>query len=136
MPETYSAVYSATKYALRGFSLTLNIELKRHNIFVGTVFPDSIDTPMLTYEATHDGSPLTFLSKPQSPDAVARAVLKTVSSHKVETYVPPFSATLPKMITCIPGILPPLWRLLEKAGEKKKQKYLARAGISTEGEKA
>lgn len=123
VPETYSAVYSATKFALRGFNLTLNIELGRHNIFVGTVFPDSIDTPMLRYEAQHNGSPLTFLSTPQKPEAVARAVYRAITKRKIESYVPAFSATLPKLLTCIPWVIPPIWRMLEKEGEKKKQAY-------------
>jgi len=123
VPETYSAVYSATKFALRGFNLTLNIELARHNIFVGTIFPDSIDTPMLRYEAEHNGSPLTFLSTPQKPEDVARAVYRAITKRKIESYVPAFSATLPKLLTCIPRIIPPIWRMLEKEGEKKKQAY-------------
>ena len=123
VPETYSAVYSATKFAPRGFNLTLNIELSRHNIFVGTIFPDSIDTPMLRYEAQHDGSPLTFLSKPQKPEAVAQAVYRAITKRKIESYVPAFSSTLPKLLTCIPWAIPPIWRMLEKEGEKKKQIY-------------
>jgi short-subunit dehydrogenase len=123
VPETYSAVYSATKFALRGFNLTLNIELSRHNIFVGTIFPDSIDTPMLRYEAQHDGSPLTFLSTPQKPEAVARAVYRAITKRRIESYVPAFSSTLPKLLACIPWAIPPIWRILEKEGEKKKRNY-------------
>ena len=123
VPETHSAVYSATKFALRGFNLTLNIELRKHDIFVGTVFPDSIDTPMLRYESQHDGSPLTFLSSPQKPEAVARAVYRAITRRKIESYVPSFSSTLPKLLTCIPWAIPPIWRILEKEGEKKKQTY-------------
>ncbi|HOO70533.1 MAG TPA: SDR family oxidoreductase [Spirochaetota bacterium] len=124
VPETRSALYSATKFALRGLSLTLNIELKKHHIFTGAVFPDSIDTPMLKYEAAHGGSPLTFLSKPQKPEAVAKAVYRAIIKRKVETYVPGFSATLPKLLMCLPSVIPPLWRMLEKSGEKKKAAYL------------
>jgi len=123
VPETHSAVYSATKFALRGFNLTLNIELRKHNIFVGTVFPDSIDTPMLRYEAEHDGSPLTFLSTPQKPEAVARAVYRAITAKKIESYVPSFSSTLPKLLACIPWAIPPIWRMLEKEGAKKKLAY-------------
>ncbi|MBN1534907.1 MAG: SDR family oxidoreductase [Spirochaetes bacterium] len=129
VPETHSAVYSATKFALRGFNLTLHIELKRHGIFVGTVFPDSIDTPMLRYEAAHGGSPLTFLSTPQKPEAVARAVYRAIAKRKIESYVPSFSATLPKILTCIPRFIPPIWGMLERSGVKKKLAYQREHGI-------
>lgn len=124
VPETYSAVYSATKFAIRGFNQTLHIELKKKNIFVGTVFPDSVDTAMLEYEALHNGSPLTFLSKPCSAQTVAKAVVKAVQKKKIETYVPRFSATLPKILQTMPFLIPPLWLVLEKIGERKKQIYL------------
>ena len=60
VPETYSAIYTATKFALRGFSLTIGIELKKHGIGVSAIFP-VVATPMLK-QASHGGSPLTFLS--------------------------------------------------------------------------
>ncbi|PKL38917.1 MAG: short-chain dehydrogenase [Spirochaetae bacterium HGW-Spirochaetae-1] len=132
VPETHSAVYSATKFALRGFNLTLNIELKKHNIFAGAVFPDSIDTPMLRYEAVHGGSPLTFLGKPAKPAAVARAVYRAITRKKIESYVPAFSATLPKILTCVPALIPPIWRMLEKSGEKKKLAYQKKFNIKGE----
>ena len=130
VPETYSSIYTATKFAIRGFNLTLNIELAKHNIFVGTVFPDSIDTPMLRYEAKNGGSPLTFMSNPQKPEAVAKAVYRSISRKKIESYVPHFSATLPKILMCIPWVIPPIWRILENAGEKRKLNYIERNSIN------
>ena len=41
VPETYSSIYTATKFALRGFNLTLALELKEYGIAVSTIFPDS-----------------------------------------------------------------------------------------------
>lgn len=41
------AVYAATKYACRGYSLAAALELRRHNIFVTTISPDAVETPLL-----------------------------------------------------------------------------------------
>ena len=38
------AVYSATKWGLRGFGASLMLEVREHNIRVTTVFPGSVDT--------------------------------------------------------------------------------------------
>jgi NADP-dependent 3-hydroxy acid dehydrogenase YdfG len=38
------AVYSATKWALRGFGASLLLEVREHDIRVTTVFPGSVDT--------------------------------------------------------------------------------------------
>ncbi len=123
VPETRSGVYAATKFALRGFNLTINIELKERGIFAGAVFPDSVNTPMLRYEATHGGSPLTFLGPPQQPEQVAEAVYRAIVKKKIESYVPYSTAFFSKILACIPWIFPPVWRMLEISGEKKKKKF-------------
>ncbi len=124
VPETYSSIYTATKFALRGFDLTLNLELKKHNITVSTIFPDSVDTSMLEYEAKHGGSPLTFLSDPVNPERVAKAALKAILKNKVEICVPHFQGTLSKFIMCFPKRVQKMWPKLEKKGEKRKQEFL------------
>jgi short-subunit dehydrogenase len=129
VPETNSAVYTATKYALRGLGLTLNLEMKPYNIHVGTVFPDSVDTPMLRYEATHGGSPLTFLNPPQHPRDVARAVLRAITGNRSEVYVPASTGVFSKIVTIWPGLVLKIWPLLAKMGAKNKAKILKQFGM-------
>ncbi len=124
VPETYSSIYTATKFALRGLGFTLNLELKKHNIVVSTIFPDSVDTPMLEFEAKHGGSPLTFRAEPIKPEKVAKLVLKAIIKKKVELYIPRFDAFLSKFIMCFPKVIQKLWPRFEKKGEKKKEEFL------------
>lgn len=119
VPETYSAIYTATKFALRGFNLTLAIELKKHRIGVSTIFPDSVATPMLRYEAEHGGSPLTFLSPPQSPALVAEEILGAIVKNKVEVYVPASTGMVSKAVMCWPWAVTRIWPLLEYLGRRK-----------------
>jgi len=118
VPETYSAIYTATKFALRGFSLTIGIELKKHGIGVSAIFPDSVATPMLKYEASHGGSPLTFLSPPQAPSIVAEAILKAVLKNRAEVYVPASTGVFSKAIMCWPWAVTKIWPVLEHLGNK------------------
>lgn len=122
VPETYSSIYTATKFALRGLFLTLHIELKKHNIHVATIFPDSVNTPMLHYEATHGGSPLTFLSKPQDPEKVAHAVVNAIKTKKPEIVVPASQGFITRVVMVFPSIVVKLWPLLERVGQKNKNK--------------
>ena len=108
----------------RGFNLTLAIELKKHRIGASTVFPDSVATPMLRYEAEHGGSPLTFLSPPQSPTLVAEAIFKAILKNKVEVYVPASTGMVSKAVMCWPWAVTKIWPLLEYLG-KRKQPALA-----------
>jgi len=124
VPETHSSIYTATKFALRGLNWTLNLELEEHDIFVSTIFPDSVDTPMLQYEAKHGGSPLTFLHDPVDPQKVAEGILKAILKKKVEVCVPHSEGILSKIIMCMPSQVKRLWPKYEKKGEKKREEYL------------
>jgi short-subunit dehydrogenase len=134
VPETRSAIYTATKFALRGFNLTLALELKEHQIDVSTIFPDSTDTPMLRYEAAHGGSPLTFLNPPQKPESVARAVLRAITGRRLEQCVPYSSGLLSKWLMLAPAAVIKLWPILEKSAEKKKAAYQEKHNIVERGE--
>ncbi|HOB86639.1 MAG TPA: SDR family oxidoreductase [Bacillota bacterium] len=129
VPETYSSIYTATKFALRGFNLTLALELKEYGIAVSTIFPDSTDTPMLRYEAAHGGSPLTFLSTPQSPEKVAEAVLRAITGRKPELYVPHSTGLVSKILMCAPGLVLKLWPRLEQSAQKNKTAYQRKYNI-------
>ena len=122
VPETYSSIYTATKFALRGLFLTLHIELKKYAIHVATIFPDSVQTPMLQYEAAHGGSPLTFLSKPQRPEDVAKAVVKAIVTKKPEIVVPASQGFITRLIMVFPSLVVKVWPVLEKMGSKNKDK--------------
>ncbi|MBN2154858.1 MAG: SDR family oxidoreductase [Candidatus Lokiarchaeota archaeon] len=124
VPETYSSIYTATKFALRGLNLTLNLELNKFNIDLSTIFPDSVDTPMLHYEAEHGGSPLTFLNVPIKPEKVAKTVLRAILRHKPEISIPSITGLVSKFIMCFPKGVIKIWPKLEKKGERKKQKFL------------
>jgi len=126
VPETYSSIYTATKFALRGLNWTIYLELKDHNINISTVFPDSVDTPMLEFEAKHGGSPLTFLHDPVPPEEVAESVLKAILKEKVEICVPSTEGILSKIIMCLPSQVKRLWPKYEEKGEKKREEYLQR----------
>ena len=64
----YSAVYSATKFALRGFSFSVAEELKGTGVNVSLITPGSVVTKMLDHEAHSNNSAMSFVSKPISPD--------------------------------------------------------------------
>jgi short-subunit dehydrogenase len=100
------------------------LELEEDNIFVSTIFPDSVDTPMLEYEAKHGGSPLTFLHDPVPPEKVAKAVLKALLKEKVEVCVPHLEGVLSKFIMCMPSQVKRLWPKYEEHGRKNREKFL------------
>lgn len=83
---SYTA-YSASKFALRGFSESLRAEMKPYCITVSLVYPSDTDTPQLAYENQFKPVELvemlsTVSFMPYSPEVVAERILKGVEKNK------------------------------------------------------
>jgi len=126
VPMPYSAVYSATKFALRGFSFSLAEELKGTGINISLITPGSVKTKMLNYEAKNEYSSISFLSKPISVEKVANAVLKLIHKPKVELIIPRSQAIPSKLLVFSPRLFSELYKILHRIGISAKKKYLLR----------
>ena len=126
VPMPYSAVYSATKFALRGFSFSIAEELKGTGVNVSLLTPGSVVTKMLDYEAQVDNSAMSFVSKPISPIEVADAVLKLIQKPKVELIIPRSQSLGSKLLVFSPKVFSIAYKLLHRLGLSGKQKYLNR----------
>jgi short-subunit dehydrogenase len=126
VPMPYSAVYSATKFALRGFTFSLYEELKGTGINISLITPGSVVTKMLDYEAQGINSAISFVSKPISPVKVADAVLRVIHKPRVELIIPRNQSIPSKLLVFSPNIFSGLYSILHKIGIVKKRKYLKR----------
>ena len=126
VPMPYSAVYSATKFALRGFSFSVAEELKGTGIKMSLITPGSVITKMLDNEAQADNSALSFVSKPISPVKVTDAVLKVIRKPKLELIIPRSQSIGSKLLIFSPNIFSSLYKILHRIGISEKRKYLNR----------
>jgi short-subunit dehydrogenase len=76
-----SALYCATKFALRGFSLALREDLREHHVGVTTIFPGFIRDAGMFAEA---GIPLPGGLGTRPPKSVADAVVRAVHDNPAE----------------------------------------------------
>lgn len=96
------AVYSATKYAVKGLTEALSVELARHGSRAADVMPGVIDTPLWGSTSYGPGSverritdlpaanaERTDASRTMSADAVAACVWEAYRSDRLHWYVPP-----------------------------------------------
>ena len=116
VPMPGEAVYSATKFGIRGYSLSLAAELHGTAVKVAFVCPDSVDTPQLAHELRHDEAVMSFLGEPLSAERVARRILRAAAGKKVEVLVPAGRGALCRMAMAFPGIYLRLWPVLRKSG--------------------
>jgi short-subunit dehydrogenase len=124
VPMPYSSVYSATKFAIRGFSFSLAEELKGTGVNLSLITPGSVLTKMLDYEAQNDNSAISFLNKPINPEKVADAVLKLIQKPKVELIIPRSQSISTRLLVFSPKVFSIAYKLLHRLGLSGKRKYL------------
>ena len=116
VPMPGEAVYCATKYGIRGYSLSLAAELQATPIEISVVLPDSVDTPMLAYELEHNEAVMSFIGVPLKPEKVARGILKAVIKHKREILIPAGMGSLCRTAMAFPSLFFLLFPLLKRIG--------------------
>lgn len=120
-----SASYAATKFGLRGFLMSLHSELRPHGIRVSGIYPSGVDTPMLHFEARNNGSPLNFVSTPQTVAQIGDAFDKAMKSGKVEIYPSWMDSVSGRLVGSFPWLIPLILPWMEKLGERGRERYLA-----------
>lgn len=123
LPE--SAIYSASKFGLRGAMLCLGLDTKRLKVKVSNVLPSATETPMLIKEAIEGGNSLQFMDPPQAPTRVAHTVLSLLDKPRLEAYPRPAESWLVRFAMLAPNLLPRLIPLFVKKGRRGHARYLA-----------
>jgi len=126
VPMPYSAVYSATKFALRGFSFSLAEELKGTGIKISLISPGAVVTKMLDEEAFDYNTAISFIGKIVNPVEVADVILKVIRKPKAEVIIPRGQAFGSKLITFSPVLFHHIYKILHRIGLIGKKKYLNR----------
>jgi short-subunit dehydrogenase len=122
IPLPGEATYSATKFGLRGFSMSIAEELRGTSVRVSLVSPGPIDTGFLTDDI--DAVPDLVFSQPMSTAyEVAQAVLDCAHDGRLERTLPRLSGTLATAGYLIPNLPRLLRPILESQGRRVKAKY-------------
>jgi short-subunit dehydrogenase len=112
-PQPYTSAYVASKYAVRGFSSSLRMELALEDVDIHVVhmMPASIDTPLFQHAANYTGRQVKALDPAISPHRVAEAAVKAAASPKAEVTV----GMLGRMATAEHAAVP---RIYERLGSR------------------
>jgi short-subunit dehydrogenase len=110
IPAPESSVYCATKFGLRGFGYSLNIELRGTGVGVTTVFPGFVREAGLF---VHSGVKLPPGVGTSSPREVADAVLSGIEHGKAEINVAPMAMrTSARLFGAVPSVVVAVGRRL------------------------
>jgi short-subunit dehydrogenase len=121
------AIYSATKAAIRYYTLSLVAELHDSPVDVAVVCPDSVDTPQLAYELQHDEAVLSFIGTALKPEKVAQGIRKAIRKNKPEILVPGGFGSIYRLAMAFPRLYYVLYPTLKKTGSKNIRKRRAAA---------
>lgn len=112
------SLYCASKWAVRGFSLSVAVELEPHGVAVSLVCPDAVETPMLDLQRDRPEAALTFSgNRPLTVDEVVRVVLDEVLPKRpLEVTIPTSRGLLARAGGIAPAIAQKLYPMLKKKG--------------------
>ncbi|MGP3948755.1 SDR family NAD(P)-dependent oxidoreductase [Streptomyces sp. 7N604] len=134
-PLGESPIYTASKFGLRGAMLAIGLDLRGKGMKAGSVLPSATDTRMLRQEAVDGGNSMQFQDRPQQPADVVRAVVSLLDKPRLEAYVRPGESRLVRFAMLAPNLLPRLFPLFRKRGERGMARYLEdlrRRGLAQE----
>ncbi len=111
------ALYSASKFAVRAYSLAAAQELHGTGVAVSVVCPDAVRTPMLELQRDYEEAAMTF-SGPRvlEPEEVARAILDVVRRRPLELYLPRHRGWLARAADLMPRLAMVLGPRLTRRG--------------------
>jgi short-subunit dehydrogenase len=83
-----SALYTATKFGLRGFALSLRLDLADHGVGVSCVSPGFVRGAGMFADS---GAPLPPGVRTVTPEAVAAAIVRAIERNRAEVDAAPLS---------------------------------------------
>lgn len=113
------SLYSASKFAVRGYSLAAAQELKPHGVSVSVVLPDAVQTPMLDLQVDYDEAAMTFSGNPNplTPDDIVDAIFDHVlPGRPMELALPASRGVLARIANLMPDLSRILGPLLTRRG--------------------
>ncbi len=115
------SVYSASKHAVRGFTLSIVPELRSKGINISVICPDLVDTQMLVLQLDYQAAALTFSgNRHLTVKDIEYAVFeRALNKKQTEILIPQGRGIIAKIGNFFPSLGFTLSHLLEKKGLKK-----------------
>ncbi len=119
-------IYSATKFAVRGFTLAAAMELRDYGIAVTVISPTLVNTPMLAVQLDREETAVSFVggTNTLTPDDVADGIFKAVRTKRTEICIR--NAFLPKIATVFPGLNGLMHKVASTLGDRNRKRMLAK----------
>jgi 3-oxoacyl-[acyl-carrier protein] reductase len=100
------ALYAASKFAVRGYSLSAAFELHAHNVQVSVVCPDAVQTPMLDLQVRYPEAAISFSNpKALTVEDVGRVIVgRVLAKRPLEVLLPRHRGWIARAAGLWPGL--------------------------------
>jgi 3-oxoacyl-[acyl-carrier protein] reductase len=117
------SLYTASKFAVRGFTLAAAQELRPHGVFVTAVLPDAVATPMLDLQADYEEAAMTFSGgRTLTVEDLEEVIVERVLTRRpLEVSLPAGRGTLARVANTIPQVSMLIGPLLRKLGLRRQE---------------
>lgn len=125
-PVSGLSLYSASKFAIRGFSLAVAPELEAHGVYVSVICPDLVDTPMLALQLDYPEEAVLTFSGPKKvlhPADITKQILKLMERPRRLVCVPEHRGLLAKLAGSWPRLAELFRKKLERKGKEAIKSY-------------
>ena len=117
------SLYSASKFAVRSYSISAGMELAEYGIAVTAICPDAVQTPMLDQQKGKVQAALTFSgSRSLTTDEVVNAIYTALKNKPLEMVLPPMRGLIAKLSNAFPEIAAGQVGRFRKKGMKRQTK--------------
>lgn len=124
-PVSGLSLYTASKFAVRGFSLAAAAEFRDYGVDISVVCPDLVNTPMLNTQLEFPEESKLSFSGPENvlqPEDITKVILDLMQKPKVQVCIPESRGFLAKIAGAWPKIGEIFRESLESKGRKAIQK--------------
>jgi 3-oxoacyl-[acyl-carrier protein] reductase len=133
-PTPGTAIYSATKFGLRGASIAAAVELRPRGVFVTVVCPDLVATALFDQHvegADPEAAGLVF-SGPRAltADEVSEAIFRALRDRPLEIDLPFSRGLLAKLSNVAPSLLLRLYEPLKRKGMREVERERRARGLA------
>lgn len=131
VPVSGIAGYTASKFAIRGFSLAIAHDLMDLGVHVSVICPDLVRTPMLDQELDHaEEAALVFSgNKALTVEEIEAGFVKLMNKPQLEILLPPSRGVLSKSASFFPKLNTILASHLRKKGKAAIEKERKAQGL-------
>jgi len=114
------ALYSASKFAVRGYTLAVAQELADHGVHVTCICPDVVHTPMYESMYYEEHAALAFSgNKVLTVHDLEKTIGRVLARRPLEALITPARGRTAKLVSAFPGLIMPVRKKLLSKGKRK-----------------